>query len=151
MMSHIHTASVEDLPKIAPIAKEFFLASQFLRRFELDRFVQVWTSLIESGTGVIFAIEDHSGEWAGAIGGVIYPDLYSGVLVATEFFWFVREGFRGQGIKLYRAFEHWARLRECSEIRMVHLMDSMPEKLERFYRHYDYVPAERLYVKELSK
>jgi GNAT superfamily N-acetyltransferase len=146
----LNIATVSDLPKIAPIAKEFFLASQFLRRFELDRFVQVWTSLIESGTGVIFATEDHSGEWSGAIGGMIYPDLYSGVLVATEFFWFVREGHRGQGIKLYKAFEAWARERECSEIRMVHLMDSMPDKLERFYRHYGYVPAEQLYTKELK-
>ena len=80
---------------------------------------------------------------------MLYPDLYSGDLIATEFFWFVRAEVRGQGLKLYYAFEAWARARHCAQIRMVHLLDLMPERLAKVYRRLGYEPAETHYVKEL--
>jgi GNAT superfamily N-acetyltransferase len=128
---------------------EFHAAFRFLKRFELEMFVRSWTALIESGAGIIFLLSSET-RIAGALGGIAYPDLYSGDLIATEFFWFVREGSRGGGLKLYRAFEQWARDRQCSQIRMVHLLDSMPEKLSRVYKHLGFVPAETHYVKALT-
>jgi GNAT superfamily N-acetyltransferase len=96
---------------------------------------------------VVFLAEE-ADEVTGCIGGVIYPDLYSGSLVATEFFWFVREQKRGPGIRLYKAFEDWAREQGCSQIRMVHLMDSMPDKLAKFYTHFGYEPSEVHFLKQ---
>jgi GNAT superfamily N-acetyltransferase len=145
----IRKALVEDLPRIHACASEFYAASKFLRRFNLERFVSAWTDFLETGVGTVFVAED-GGEVTGCIGGVVYPDLYSGTLVATEFFWYVRERHRGAGVRLYHAFEDWARERRCSEIRMVHLTDSMPERLAKVYRRFGYEASEVHYVKELT-
>jgi len=147
-MPLIRRASLDDLPRLAPMAREFYSQSQFLHHFDADRFAKCWTELLTLGTGVIFLLgtEDISG----VLGGVIYPDLYSGRLIATEFFWYVRLGSRGHGMQLYLAFERYAKNRGCEEIRMVHLLDSMPEKLSRVYRRLGYAPAEVHYVKEVN-
>lgn len=146
----IRKAEIADLPKIQGCANEFYSASRILARlpFSIDRFVTSWTNLIESGVGVVFISED-GGVVTGAIAGVTYPDLYSGVLVATEFFWVVLEEHRGSGVRLYMAFEDWARSQNCAQIRMVHLSDSMPDKVARFYEHFGYEPVETHYSKSL--
>lgn len=149
MRYRVVPAQVEDLPRLEPIAREFYAASRFLKRFDISLFCRAWETLLANGTGGIYLLVDGAGEIAGTIGGVVYPDLYSGALVATEFFWFVREGCRGKGIELYKSFEQWARARGCAEIRMVHLLDSMSEKLERVYRRLGFEPAETHYVKEI--
>ena len=145
---NITTAKAQDLPRLEPLAREFYAASEFLVGFDLDKFILTWTRLLESETGAIFLLEA-GGEIPGALGGVIYPEPYSGDLIATEFFWFVTAKARGGrgGIHLLQAFEAWARKRGAVQIRMVHLLDSMPEKLERVYRHFGYKPAEVHYTK----
>jgi len=145
----IREAETSDLDSLEPLATEFYSQSQFLTGFDMARFKRCWTELIEGGAGTIFLLIDDRGEIAGLLGGMKYPELYSGTPIATEFFWYVQEGLRGQGMKLYRAFEDWARNRKCSQIRMVHLMDSMPDKLNVVYRRLGYEPAELHYVKDL--
>ncbi len=145
----IRQATVEDLPRMESAARAFFASSRFLRRFDMDRFIRAWAALLSSGTGVIFALFDRD-EVCGAIGGVVYPDINTGELIASEFFWFIRPGSRGDGLRLYRAFERWARTQACRQIRMVHLTDSMPDRLARVYRRLGYLPAETHYVKELE-
>jgi len=141
---------IADLGRLIPLAREFYSKSRFLRNLDPDRFTRMWAELIERGAGEIFLLpDDGSGPITGALGAVTYAEPYSGELIATEFFWYVADGFRGQGMNLYRAFEEWARNRKCSQIRMVHLMDSMPDKLNVVYRRLGYEPAELHYVKEL--
>jgi GNAT superfamily N-acetyltransferase len=139
----------EDLVKLLPLASEFYASSKFLKRFDEQRFIALWTELINNA-GVIFLLEQDR-IVTGALGGALYPDAYSSDLVATEFFWFVTESARGGrgGIALYRSFEDWARDRGAAEIRMVHLLDSMPEKLERVYKHFGFQPVEVHFVKGL--
>lgn len=144
----IRTASVGDLERLYPLAVEFYARSQFLRNFDLAHFTAAWRELLAHGTGMIFLLIEGN-EIVGALGGVTYPDLNSGELIGTEFFWYVVDGLRGQGLKLYRAFEKWARERGCTQMRMVQLLDSMPQKVSRVYQHLGYVPAEVTYVKEL--
>ena len=139
---------VEDLPSCETCAQQFYASSRFLVDFKIERFCQVWKALFESGAGVVFILVDGDAT-IGTIGGVIHADLYSGRQVATEFFWFVQDGHRGAGLKLYRMFEAWAREQGATEIRMVHLMDSMPEKLSRVYHHLGFVPIETHYAKGL--
>ncbi len=137
------------LRKLGPGAQEFYGSSKFLNNFNLDRFVTFWKNMIESGNGIIIAaFEDN--EVIGAIGGMIYPEPYADTLSVQEFFWFVRPGHRGSaGVRLYKAFEQWAREKGAAVIRMVHLLDSMPEKLERFYGVMGFTAVETLYSKDL--
>lgn len=148
--SVIRKAAIKDLPRLHGLAKEFYQASRILGRlpFEMHRFIKAWTNFLESELGVIFLAED-AGAVNGMIGGIQYPDLYSGVLVATEFFWFVKAEQRGSGIRLYKAFESWAKEQGCEQIRMVHLSDSMPTKVANFYLRLGYELSEQHYLKEL--
>jgi len=146
----IRTAAAEDLARLAPLAQQFYASSRFLREFDIQKFEAFWTGLIASGMGVIFVLED-GGAIAGTIGGLAYAEPYSGELLAQEFFWFVDEAQRGQGIRLYRRFEQWAREKGCAEVRMGHLADSMPAKVAAFYERVGYTKVETLYAKRLRE
>lgn len=131
---------------MAGLAKEFYGSSAVLRVFDLERFVQFWTGVINSGIGVVFLLVDENGI-QGTISGLTYQEPYSGELLAQEFFWFVHKEFRGGGIRLYKAFEKWALDKGCVEIRMAHLVDSMPDKVAQFYERLGYSQVETLYAK----
>jgi GNAT superfamily N-acetyltransferase len=147
----IRLATIEDLPRLEACAREFYASSKFLDRFDLARFVGAWELWITAGMGAVFLAEEN-GEVIGALGGMVYPEPYSGALIATEFFWFVRDGHRGgPGLRLYKAFEQWAREKGCAHIRMVHLMDSMPEKLTKVYARLGFEAAEVHYTKDITK
>ena len=78
-----------------------------------------------------------------------HPDIYGSDLVAEEFFWFVSESYRKDGIRLYRTFENWARERGAKTLQMVHLSDSMPDKLKKFYLRSGFAEIETRYAKSL--
>jgi GNAT superfamily N-acetyltransferase len=144
----IRDVTIDDLKDFEETAREFYATSQFLGKFSLERFVEMWTYLLTGGDGVIFA-EDCDGEIVGAIGGIVHRDIYSEGLIAEEFFWFVKEAHRGRGLRLYRRFEEWARGRGAGQIQMVHLLDVMPERVSRFYTRSGFHPVETRYAKEL--
>lgn len=148
-MMLIRQATVEDLPRCSKAAQEFYGSAKSLGTFEIERFITMWTTLLGNSIGVIFLLLDGD-EIVGAIGGVAYPDAYTDKLIATEFYWFVGQSSRGWGVRLYALFEEWARSRGCSQIRMVHLLDSMPEKVARFYDRAGFKPLEVHYAKELT-
>lgn len=127
----IREATAEDLPRLKDLAEEFCRTTKFLRGFDFDKFCASWKQLI-SGPGVIFLAESTRG-LDGALGGVAFPDVNSGLLVCAEFFWMMRVGRRGGGLRLYSEFEKWARAQGCVEMRMVALADSMPEEVEKIY------------------
>lgn len=142
-------AQISDLPLLAAGAREFYQSSAMLGEFHLDKFVHFWTNLLIAGSGVIFLLMN-DGKIHGAIGGVTHRSPYSDEQVAPELFWFVMKENRGGGLQLYRRFEQWAREKGCQEIRMVHLADSMPEKVADFYCRVGFTKVETLYAKRLT-
>ena len=64
---NIRFATVEDLPGMETLAKQFFASSKFLGSFRMERFIATWTHLIESGLGVIL-IDDRPQGIAGCLG-----------------------------------------------------------------------------------
>jgi GNAT superfamily N-acetyltransferase len=140
---------IAELSQLEDCAREFYAASRFLKRFDMELFQTVWTGLVSSGTGVVFVLTNAAGEIQGTLGGVAVPDIYSGDPIATEFFWFVRPGARGRGLDLLRAFEQWARAKGCVQLRMARLLDVMPERLDRIYRRLGFEAVEVNYHKEL--
>ncbi|HEX4275838.1 MAG TPA: GNAT family N-acetyltransferase [Bryobacteraceae bacterium] len=148
MEMEIREATVSDLPAMETTARLFYASSSQLRRFEIGRFCETWRGLLENGAGVIFGL--FGDEVMGALGGVRHRDPYSEEMIAAEMFWFVRPEVRGPGLRLYRAFEAWARAVGCNQIRMAFLEDSMPEKVEAIYLRLGFHPVEKLYAKELA-
>jgi RimJ/RimL family protein N-acetyltransferase len=146
----IRQATIEDLPMMEEKAKEFYASSKFLGSFNMEKFITLWSRLIESGNGVIFSLTDGEGI-QGAIGGVLYPEIYSDEIVATEFFWFVTPKHRGRGMDLYNKFEEWARNHKADQIRLAHLCDLMPDNLKWLYGEMGFTPIEINYAKELPR
>lgn len=145
----IQRARIEDLPRMAACAAKFYATSKFLNGFDIEKFTALWTNLLEHGIGVIFVLFDNAGEVRGAIGGMKSGDLYSGEPYSQELFWFVEHEHRGSGLRLYFEFEKWSRDKDCRSIRMVHLADSMAEKLNRVYIRLGFELMESHYGKKL--
>lgn len=145
----IRHAIIADLPRLEPLAIAFYAASEHLQVFDLEKFTATWTGLLNS-EGAAILVSEVDGRIVGALGCIAHRDLYSEKQIASEMFWFVLPAFRGAGLRLYRAFEGWARSRGCDEIRMMALADSMPGKVEDFYGRMGFRIAERLYSKPLA-
>jgi len=147
----VRQATIDDLPKLEPLAREFYSSSRFLKDFDIERFSSVWASWMNLGVGAIYLLlPDESGPIAGCLGAYVYPEPYSGSIVATEFFWYVSRDHRGHGLDLYYAFEEWARERGASQIRMAHLCDLMPEGMKVLYGELGMEPIETTYAKDLK-
>lgn len=129
-------------------AREFYASSKFLGDFDLEKFGTLWKELIESGAGAIFVTES-DGKIGGAIGCFAHREIYGTRIIAEEFFWFVREEVRGDGVKLFLAFEAWAGAKGAAVIQMAHMLDLMPERLAKFYERRGFEPIEVRYSKSL--
>jgi len=110
--------------------------------------IPAWKDLIKSKKGKIFALEKER-KIIGALGFLITPALEDGALCATEAFWYVDEQHRGAGLKLLNKYESYAKSIGCKRIGMVHLENSMPDKLKRLYTRKKYKHIESMYLKEL--
>lgn len=141
----IRQATINDLPRLIQLAEEFADSTQFVKGFKPEYFINSWTQFLSTSIGVIFILDDY----AGMLGAIKYPDINTGRLSALECFWFVSQDKRGNGLELLKEFELWAKDHQCLDIRMVHLSDSMPERLSVLYKRMGYKPVETHYAKEL--
>lgn len=141
-------ATVEDLPHMSRVAQVFYASSEHLIKFELNKFCELWTSLLASGTGIIYALFVGD-DIVGVLGGIKHRDPYNSDTVASEMFWFVLPQYRGSGLNLLNAFEQWAKHHGCVSIKMAYLVDSMPEKVRIIYKRRKYKEAEHIYIKYL--
>ena len=112
--------------------------------------IKKYREMIQNGNGVFFLSVDGD-RIQGGIGGIKGPDFHDGVLYAIETFWFVYPEYRqaGVGAELLNTFEEWGRSNGCKKVAMIHLVDSYPEVLKRFYESSGYHLAELHYVKDL--
>ncbi len=141
----IRRMDISEIDKLTDGAKEFFKeSSTFKGEFCPEIFMSTWEFLYKTDQGIIFVL-DNEGEIAGGIGGMAIPDCITGILSATEAFWYTRKEHRGQGLRLLTAYEAWAKERGCKKVRMVHLSDLMPDRLRRFYEKRGYREIETTY------
>ena len=140
----IREAKIDDIGKLSFLASEFMGETKFLK-VDDDVFFKTWENLINLGIGTIFIIDD----FHGALGAVAYPDPNNGEMMATEMFWIVAKEHRGKGLLLLERYEQWAKEKGCTKAIMVHLKDSMPERLKALYGRSGYEEMETHYIKEL--
>lgn len=144
----IREAQIDDLPRLVPMAKVFFESLPSIAGLDPGRFVAAWTRLLQ-GPGILLVCEV-DGEIIGGIGAVVHEEIYSGERIMSEMFWYVSPQHRGHGLKLYRELEKAAKAIGCTQIRMVHLLDSSAETLRLLYHRMGYQPLEQHYWKGLS-
>lgn len=131
---------LESFYNIMPYKKVFFDISQWSDR---------WFNLINSGAGKIFGLWDKD-KIIGGIGLILFPALEDGVMTTTETFWFVDKESRGGGMKLFIKAEKWAKENGSKRMNMIHLTNSMPEKLKSLYERKGYKMIETSYQKEIT-
>ena len=146
----IRNAVAEDLTALSGLAESFHAEVQLPARFERRAFIKSWEKLLSSRAGTIFVSEDNQAEMKAMLGALIFPDINSSDLVATEMFWYADKSSRGCGLALFSAFERWAKESGAKRAIMVHLSNSMPEKLRRFYLKKGYHEVETNYIKEIN-
>lgn len=133
--------------------------TEFMTRFEsctehvkvdVDHATKTYERIVKSGMGAMLVLFGEDGAIQGGLGCIKAPDLHFPRMIAVETFWYVGEEFRGKGILLFLAFEEWAKRNGCDACAMIHLSDSYPASLEKFYTRNGYKLVESHYVKELK-
>lgn len=143
----IYECKPEQSYEIASVMAEFGNRSEFVN-VDVDYTAQKYATMISNGTATFLTLEV-DGKIVGGLGCIKYPDLHDGVLTAVETVWFVHPDYRGYGMKLFDAYEQWAKNNGCKKIAMIHMVDSYPEILEKLYRRRGYRLMEKHYIKEI--
>ena len=139
-----------ELTQLRDVLEEFYKILPYKKNLNgfKKNWIPTWKDLIKSKKGKIFALEKEK-KIIGALGFLITPALEDGVLCATEAFWYVDEKHRGSGLKLLNKYESYAKSVGCKRIGMVHLENSMPDRLKKLYVRKQYKHIESMYLKEL--
>ena len=146
----IRALTVQELPKCLPLGAAFMAEKQVPGTFSGDVFVKNWTSFLTQFPAVIFGLWKDT-ELIGGIGGMVFPDLNTGVPAAIEFFWYVGTEHRNTiwSVKLVLRFRKWGRDRGAQRFRMIHLLepgeDPSTVKLAGFYQKLGLRPIEVSY------
>lgn len=102
------------------------------------------TMLIEADHGMIW-VSDHGGSLVGMLGVIATFHPYSGDPVMSEMFWYVEPEHRGQGVRLLKTAEAWARSHGVT----ASIMISPSAKVSTFYRRLGYELLEEQFIKKL--
>lgn len=146
----IFKATAEDVRPIIEMAKHFRECTEFIP-VDVETCVETYTKAIRAGTGAIFGYRLID-EIAGALACIKGNDLHFPRSMAVETFWYVppQYGHLGIGPQLFKAFEEWAKEQKCDYTAMIHLADSYPDSLERWYIRKGYKLAEKHYIKAVG-
>jgi GNAT superfamily N-acetyltransferase len=120
-------------------------------QFSMSRFLDFWRPLIASGTGVIICHESKPGHPDGAIGFVVAPDFYEGV-VASEVFFYVKPELRAGmiGGRLFNAFEKRAKDMGATRLVVHHMTDLNAGNISEAYVRRGYLPCDVMFIKMLT-
>lgn len=117
----IRPATIADVPEIVRLGRAFRAAVYADSVADNpSQMHQTATQFIDQPSSVIFVAEDRGGALVGMIGLIAHVHFISGVLTASEAFWFVDPLHRGStGVKLLHRAMAWARERGATAMAMV--------------------------------
>lgn len=141
----IRPAIAADISALVHMGERFLAASPYAD--VLTKNPQQMATLCQQlidGTGVILVLDGGSGP-VGMIGLYCAPHFLSGDLSVGEVFWWVDPDQRGQGVRLMRAAETWARERGAVAMQMV----APDDRVGALYQRLGYQPVERTYLRVL--
>ena len=138
----------EELIQLHAILSEFYKLMPYKKKeIKAEPWASRWMNLIESGFGKVLALVE-DGVYKGGIGLVTVNSLEDGSQVTQEAFWYVDAKSRGGGIRLYKAAEEYVKSIGSERFMMIHLENSMPDKVRSFYKRMGFKKTETTYIKE---
>jgi GNAT superfamily N-acetyltransferase len=143
----IREAIVDDIPVLVEMGMRFAQSDAY-KRFVRDnpvQFEEMARMLITSGLGVILVLEKN-GCVEGMIGMLCTPHFLSGDMFAGEICWWINPEHRGDGVRLMKFAETWAREHGALSIQMV----APNERVGRLYKRMGYQQTEVSYQKQFD-
>ncbi len=135
----IRPLTIEELPLCEPYGRAFHAEKDVPGEFSIETFVKNWTEFLSRYNGIMLGLWD--GETlVGGLGGIVCPDLTTGIMTANEFFLFVDETHRGgtNWIKLVNQFREFGRSKGAQRLRLARMVpkgeDPLGSRLDRAYR-----------------
>lgn len=134
----IRPITLEELPLCLPFGPAFMQEKDLPGKFSEEIFLKNWTLFLSAYPSVIFGLW-HDKDLVGGIGGMIHPDLNTGVRYAVEFFWYVDPAHRNTlgAARLPLTFKKWGKRNGAERWKMIRILkpgeDVSAVKLEAFY------------------
>lgn len=149
----IRKFKTSDIDSLFALAKQFEKESDVfkgiggIKETHFKNYLERYYSL---GLLKIWVVEKDD-EIVSSLGCIEIADMFSGELCLLESFWFCNPEHRGnlENIKLFKTMEKYGIEKGVKYIQMIHLVDSMPDKLEKFYIKNGYQLTQKCYNKEL--
>lgn len=149
----IKIATLEDLPGLLIVLKNFFDNSPFVGLTEFDEVIASDTAKNIIGgrkeDGIIL-LYLKNGEIKGVLAALAHTMMFSNTRVASELCWWVDEDARGRdSLELIEAYEFWAHRVGCDLVTMANLTGETGERLDKYYKRRGYTPLETAYGKRV--
>lgn len=134
----IRLATAADVPRLVEMGRRFRSETGYAKHLAENpaKMTELAQQLAAAG-GLL--VSERSGEIVGMIGFVIFPHFLSGETTAGEVFWWVEPEHRGEGVKLLREAERYARARGATKIQMIAPTDRVALLYQRL--GYEFVEA----------
>jgi hypothetical protein len=149
----IKIATLEDLPGLLKVLKNFYVNSPFVSLTEFNEEIAAATAenIIngpkENGIILLYFKEDTI---KGVLAGLAHKMLFSDTKVASELCWWVDEDARGiESLELIAAYEFWAQKVGCDLVTMANLTGDVGTRLDKYYKRRGYTSLETAYGKKV--
>lgn len=118
--------------------------------FDPETFVPKQKELMAQALSFMF-VTMREDKVAGMIAFQIAEDLLSDLIFAVEQAWYVSESYRGgsDALRLYNAYEKFAKEQEAKKITMVHLYQGNEDGMEKFLTKKGYRKLETQWIKDI--
>lgn len=139
----IREATQSDADQLVQLGAEFHATSPYAEfPFEDGTLRAYLADWIDGENSAVF-VADADGELLGAAGVGCAPLFFSHETYANEYFWYVPETFRGEGIggQLCDAMTEWAKGKGCAVL----LISTFGERPAE-----DFIPLHQMYTKRLE-
>lgn len=142
----IRRAQPEDMDRLIEMGKRFVEETSYrdLIRIDSERLAGTIAKVADSEDGAVL-VSGSDASVTGMIAMVAYDHPYSGERTAFELVWWVEPEARGDGVRLLRAAETWAREQGCRHMQMV----APNERVGALYQRLGYSPVETSYQRSL--
>ena len=105
----IRCATSADVPALVEMGVSF-IATVYPDQFATNRDqLTALCDILRQDAHSLLLVAERDGQIVGMLGAHAYAHMMSGEHTAAELFWWMNPTARGDGLKLYRAFEKWAR------------------------------------------
>jgi len=132
------------------LGEDFFAEKGLPGSFKKEKFIEAWKNLLASNVAALWVTVQED-KVTGALGGLLFPDINDGELVAQEMFWYVSDKARKgtDGVRLMLNFEAWAKVMGAKRIIMAALTNS-DFRIGPLYEARGYKPVETHYLKVIE-